>query len=231
VGVHPHKGFETVSIAYKGKVAHHDSTGAGGVIEEGDVQWMTAGSGILHKEYHEREFNRKGGEFHMVQLWVNLPAKHKLTQPKYQSITNSRMGKFVLPDNQGIVEIISGGYNGLSGPASTFSPVTLLNVKLKKGAKECFTFPEHYNTAVLVVEGGLKVNDLHEAPTDNFVLFSNEGSDFVLEATEDCIALVLSGEPLNEPIAAQGPFVMNTRQELVEAYNEFYSGKFGHLEE
>ena len=231
VGVHPHKGFETVSIAYKGKIAHHDSTGAGGIIEEGDVQWMTAGSGILHKEYHEKEFSKKGGDFHMVQLWVNLPAKHKFTSPKYQNIINGIMGKHVLPDEQGIIEVISGQYMDTNGAASTFSPVSLMNAKLKKGATATFSFPENYNTALLVIEGEFKINKREEAPVNNLVLFQNDGDEFTIEAASDSIALIMSGSPLNEPIAAQGPFVMNTRQEIVEAYNEFYSGKFGYLED
>lgn len=231
VGVHPHKGFETVSVAYKGKVAHHDSTGAGGVIEEGDVQWMTAGSGILHKEYHEKDFSLKGGDFHMVQLWVNLPAKHKLTKPKYQNLTNDIMGKFFLPDEMGVIEVIAGNYYETKGPAYTFSPVNLMNARLKKGAKADFSFPENHNTALLIIEGEIGINGTEEAPTDNLVLFGNNGEDFTIQAKTDSIVLVLSGEPLNEPIAARGPFVMNTQHEIVAAYQEYYGGKFGYLED
>lgn len=232
VGVHPHKGFETVTIAYKGKVAHHDSGGGGGVIGEGDVQWMTAASGVLHKEYHEENFSKAGGDFQVVQLWVNLPAKDKLSKPQYQDITNDKMGKYQLPDNGGIIEVISGEYKGVKGAASTFTPVFLQNAKLKKGGKAAFSFPENYNTALLVIAGNIKVNDNEAVPTDHFVLFENKGEDFTIEASEgDATVLVLSGEPIREPIAAHGPFVMNTKAELIEAFEEFNTGKFGYLED
>ena len=231
VGVHPHRGFETVTIAYKGKVAHHDSAGNSGVIGEGDVQWMTAASGILHQEYHEEEFSRTGGEFQMVQLWVNLPAKYKMSEPKYQDIPNSRIGKFELADNAGVIEVIAGEYKNVKGTASTFSPVNLLNAKLNMGAKTEFSFPQHYNTALLVIEGSIKVNDGETVPENHFVLFENDGEQFTVEALENSIVLVLSGEPINEPIAAQGPFVMNTREELVQAIQDFHNGKFGVLED
>jgi quercetin 2,3-dioxygenase len=229
VSVHPHKGFETVTIAYKGKIAHHDSTGNSGIIGEGDVQWMTAASGILHKEYHEKEFSKAGGDFQMVQLWVNLPAKDKKSPPKYQEVVNSDMGKFELPDNGGFVEIISGAYKGVQGKASTFTPVHLQNVKLNKGGKADFDFPQYYNTALVIIEGSVLVNS-DAVAANHFVLFKNEGEDFTIEATTDAVVLVLSGEPIREPIAAHGPFVMNTRAELVEAFDEFQSGKFGYLE-
>ena len=230
VDVHPHRGFETVTIAYNGKVAHHDSAGNSGVIEEGDVQWMTAASGILHKEYHEKNFSKAGGDFQMVQLWVNLPAKDKMSAPKYQGITNAEMKKVALPDNSGFIEIIAGEYNGKKGSASTFTPVHLLNAKLNKGGKAAFSVPENYNTAVLVVEGSIKVNATDEIKTDGLGLFKNEGEEFTVEATENAVVLILSGEPINEPIAAQGPFVMNTRAEIIQAISDFNMGKFGYLE-
>ena len=149
VGVHPHRGFETVTIAYHGKVAHHDSAGNSGVIGEGEVQWMTAASGVLHKEYHEKEFSRKGGDFQMVQLWVNLPAKYKMSAPKYQALTNGQFGKYQLPGDGGIIEVISGSYKDCKGGASTFTPVFLLNGKLNKGGTADFSFPSDYNTALL----------------------------------------------------------------------------------
>lgn len=231
VGVHPHRGFETVTIAYKGKVAHHDSFGNSGVIGEGDVQWMTAASGLLHKEYHEEEFSKAGGDFQMVQLWVNLPAKDKMSKPKYQAITNADITKYALPDNAGIVEIIAGEHKGVKGPASTFSPVNMLNAKLNKAAKETFSFPAHYNTVLLVIEGSVKVNDTETAETDHLVLFENDGDSFTVEGTDNAVVLILSGEPLNETIAAHGPFVMNTRKELMEAFDDFNKGKFGYLDE
>ena len=230
VGVHPHKGFETVTVAYKGKVAHHDSKGNSGVIGEGDVQWMTAASGILHKEYHEKNFAKTGGDFQMVQLWVNLPAEAKKSDPKYQEISHEKVNKFQLPDNGGNIEIIAGEYKGLMGAASTFTPLHLYNARLNKGGKADFSFPSDYNTALLVIEGSIKVNDKEIVPTDHFALFANEGEVFNIEALENTVVLVLSGKPIGEPIAAHGPFVMNTREELVEAFNEFNAGKFGHLQ-
>lgn len=229
VGVHPHRGFETVTIAYKGKVAHHDSSGGGGIISEGDIQWMTAASGVLHKEYHEENFSKTGGEFQMVQLWVNLPAKDKMSKPKYQAIKNSEIQRYQLENNGGEIEVIAGQYKNVGGTASTFTPVNMLNAKMKSGAKADFSFPAHFNTCLLVIEGSVLVNGVENVPTDNFVLFSNEGEDFVVEAKEDAVVLILSGEPIDEPIAAHGPFVMNTRAELIEAFDDFNAGKFGYL--
>ncbi len=231
VSVHPHRGFETVTIAYKGKVAHHDSSGGGGVIAEGDVQWMTAASGILHKEYHEENFSKQGGDFQMVQLWVNLPAKDKMSKPKYQGIAQAQIEKVTLPDNNGTVEVIAGNYHGIKGSASTFSPLHLLNVRLNKNGKTDFEFPDNHNTALLVIEGSIKVNETETVPADHFVLFENNGTEFNIEASESAVVLVLSGEPLNEPIAAHGPFVMNTQQEIIQAIEDYNMGKFGYLEE
>lgn len=231
VGVHPHRGFETVTIAYRGKVEHHDSSGGGGVIGQGDVQWMTAASGVLHKEFHEKEWSKKGGEFQMVQLWVNLPAKDKMSPPKYQAITNSQMKRVELPNNGVVVEVIAGEYQGVKGSASTFTPLNLFNARLDKGAKADFEFSEKFNTALLVVEGNVTINGSEIAPVDNFVLFENVGEQFTVEANENSVVLILSGEPIDEPIAAHGPFVMNTQQELMEAFNDFNTGKFGYLED
>jgi redox-sensitive bicupin YhaK (pirin superfamily) len=230
VGVHPHAGFETVTIAYQGKVAHHDSAGNSGIIGEGDVQWMTAGSGLLHKEYHEEEFSRKGGPFQMVQLWVNLPAKDKKTKPKYQEITNNKMGRYHLPNEKGIVEVVAGEYGGVKGPATTFTPIHVYNARLKKDAKLDLRFPKEFNTGLLIVEGNVKVNGIN-AHADHFVLLKNDGEDFSIETTEDSIILVLAGEPINEPIVAYGPFVMNTWEEIEQAVSDVNAGKFGVLEE
>ncbi len=230
VGVHPHRGFETVTIAYKGKVAHHDSSGNSGVIGEGDVQWMTAASGILHKEYHEEQFSKEGGDFQMVQLWVNLPAKDKMTKPKYQGIINSEINKHKLPNDDGIIEVIAGEYNGTPGTATTFTPVNLFNAKLNKGATTTFNFPANHNSALLVIEGSIRVNDSKNVPADNFLLFANEGEEFIINAVEDSIVLILSGEPINEPIVAHGPFVMNTQEEIIQAFNDVNMGGFGYLE-
>ncbi|WP_179376665.1 pirin family protein [Winogradskyella wichelsiae] len=229
VGVHPHRGFETVTIAYKGRVEHGDSAGGGGIIGEGDVQWMTAASGVLHKEFHETEWSKTGGEFQMVQLWVNLPAKDKMSPPKYQAISNAEIKKVILPNEAGLVEVIAGSYQGVVGPASTFSPMNMFNLKLKKGAKTQLTFPKHYTTSLLMVEGSATINGA-KVLADHFVLFNSDGETFTVETLSDGVILVLSGEPINEPIAAHGPFVMNTQEELIEAFQDFNTGKFGYLE-
>lgn len=231
VGVHPHRGFETVTIAYHGKVAHHDSTGNSGVIGEGDVQWMTAGSGILHKEYHEKEFSKKGGLFQMVQLWVNLPSKYKMISPKYQGIENKDMGKYLLPENKGVIEIIAGSYKGIKGPAATFTPACMFNARLRAGAAAEFDFKENYNTGLLIIEGEIKINDSKTVSEDNFVLFKHEGELIRIEAIKDSIVLILSGEPINEPLVSHGPFLMNSEAEIQEAFDDYYSGKFGFLED
>lgn len=229
VDVHPHRGFETVTIAYKGKVAHHDSAGNSGIIGEGDVQWMTAASGVLHKEYHEENFSKQGGDFQMVQLWVNLPAQYKMTKPKYQEITNNKISKVPLQNNEGVIEVIAGEYQQVKGSAETFTPVNLLNSKLNKGGKANFSFPANYNTFIIVLEGSVMLNETNNVDYNCMAVFSNEGTDFTIEAKEDSIVLVLSGEPINEPIFAHGPFVMNTRDEIIQAFNDFQNGKFGTL--
>lgn len=230
VGVHPHRGFETVTIAYHGRIAHHDSSGNSGVIGQGDVQWMTAASGLLHKEYHEKEFSKQGGLFQMVQLWVNLPAKYKMTPPKYQEITNGMMGKYQLEDDKGFVEVIAGELNGVKGPASTFTPMQVYNARLKKDAKLEMSFPSNYNTGLLVVEGNATINGT-AVSTDHFVLFKNDGERIEITIDEDAVLLVLSGEPINEPIAQYGPFLMNKWEELEQAIADVSAGKFGVLED
>ncbi len=232
VGVHPHRGIETVTIAYHGKVAHQDSAGNSGVIGEGDVQWMTAGAGVLHKEYHEKEFSRKGGLLQMVQIWVNLPAKFRMTPAKYQAIQNKDMVRYLLDDKNSFIELIAGEYKGLKGPANTFSPVNLFNAKLTKGSKAGFSFDKKNNTGLLVIEGEIKVNNSGTVPENYFVLFGhNGGEDIELEAEKKSVILVMSGEPINEPVASAGPFVMNTEFEIKQAYDDYYNGKFGYLED
>ena len=231
VGVHPHRGFETVTIAYKGQVAHHDSFGNSGIINEGDVQWMTAASGLLHKEYHAESFAKTGGEFQMVQLWVNLPAKDKMSAPKYQAIDNAQMTKVVLADGKSYIEVIAGKYKDQSGPAKTFTEVHLQNAIIAKGMKVDFDFPATQNTFLIVIEGSIKVNGDGLVAVDHFVEMDKKGTSFNIEATEDAKVLVASGEPIGEPIAAHGPFVMNTRDELVQAFNDYNDGKFGQLED
>jgi len=230
VGVHPHRGFETVTIAYHGRIAHHDSAGNSGIIGEGDVQWMTAASGLLHKEYHEETFSKTGGLFQMVQLWVNLPAKYKMTPPKYQEITHGMMGTYQLPDDKGVIEVIAGEYKSVKGPASIFTPMHVYNAKLKKGGKAELNFPSEYNTGLLVIEGSAVINR-ETAATDHFVLFKNDGELINIEASEDAILLVLSGEPIDEPIAQYGPFLMNTWNEVEQAIQDVNEGKFGVLED
>ncbi len=231
VGVHPHRGIETVTVSYHGKIAHRDSAGHGGVIGEGDLQWMTAGGGVLHREYHEDTFNRTGGEFQMAQIWVNLPKKYKMTPAKYQSLLYGDIPKHTLPDGAGTVEVVAGTYNGTRGIASTFSPMELYTIKLHKGAKAVVTLPAQYNTGLLVVKGVTIINEQDTAPTNHFALFRNNGEEIVLQATDDSTLLLMSGEPLNEPIAAGGPFVMNTRAELEQAFMDYEEGKFGHLDD
>ncbi len=231
VGVHPHRGFETVTLAYHGKVQHHDSRGNMGIISPGDLQWMTAGAGILHKEYHEKEFSKKGGEFQMVQLWVNLPAKYKMTTPKYQPITNSEIPKYQLPDNAGEVEVIAGEFDGVKGVATTFTKIEMYNIRLKGGSKMQFSLPADFNTGILVIEGEVTVNGKQKAPVDNFILFKNDGEEIALATDTGCLLLVLSGEPINEPIVGYGPFLMNTKNEIMEAFNDLNTGKFGELED
>ncbi len=230
VGVHPHRGFETVTIAYHGRIAHHDSAGNSGVIRPGDVQWMTAGSGLLHKEYHEKTFSEEGGLFQMVQLWVNLPAKDKMTKPHYQELSNKQLGVYNLPEEKGKVEVIAGTYNDISGPASTYTPIHVYNLHLKKGAKLPVILPENYNTGLLIIEGSVIIND-EKAALDNFVLLKNDGELVEVEATEDSIVLLLSGEPINEPIAQYGPYLMNKWEEVEQAIADMSAGKFGVLED
>ena len=228
VDVHPHKGFETVTIAYKGSVAHNDSAGNSGVINPGDVQWMTAGSGVLHTEYHEENFSKKGGVFEMVQLWVNLPQKNKSATPHYQSIVKDEITKILLPDNGGEVNVIAGNFNGHSGAAQTYTPVNLFDIKLKKSATVKTSIPATHNTALLVIEGNVTINGT-QVEEHGFVLFKNEGEAIQIEAGADAVLLLLSGEPIDEPIASYGPFVMNTQEEIFEAIKEFQSGKYGVL--
>lgn len=231
VGVHPHRGIETVTVAYHGKVAHHDSAGNSGVIGEGDVQWMTAGGGVLHKEYHEKEFSRKGGLFQMVQLWVNLPAKYKMTPARYQAVENQMMGKFNSEGRKYSVDIIAGDYKGITGPAMTFSPMNLFNVRLTSGAKADFFFQESFNSGILIIEGEVIINQSKKVAENRFIHFGHSGEEIIVEATKDSILLVMSGEPLDEPIAPYGPFVMNTQEEIRKAYEDYYNGEFGYLED
>jgi redox-sensitive bicupin YhaK (pirin superfamily) len=229
VGAHPHRGFETVTLDYQGGVEHHDSAGHHGVIHPGDVQWMTAASGVLHKEYYEKAWASKGGEFQMVQLWVNLPAKNKMDTPSYQPLTHDQMGVKDL-GNGSRVEVVAGEYQGVKGPAKTHTPVALMNAVLMAGDKADFDFPQEWNTALLVVKGSVEVNGI-PVTTDHFLKFGNVGTHFDIKATKDAIVLVMSGQPLHETFAAYGPFVMNTKQQIYQAFDDFNQGKFGHLDD
>jgi len=227
VDVHPHRGFETVTIAYQGKVAHHDSAGNHGVIGEGDVQWMTAASGVLHKEYHEKDFSKKGGTFQMVQLWVNLPAQYKMSAPQYQEIKKEMMGR--LSFEGGLLEVIAGNYKDIKGPASTFSPLHVFNLHLESQAEFVLELPENFNTGLLAIKGSVTIQD-QSVPSDHFALFQNAGSTISIKASTSATLLVLSGQPLDEPIVAYGPFLMNSWEEIEQAVEDFNNGKFGVLD-
>ena len=227
VDVHPHRGFETVTIAYQGKVAHHDSAGNHGVIGEGDVQWMTAASGVLHKEYHEKDFSKKGGTFQMVQLWVNLPAQYKMSAPQYQEIKKEMMGRLTFEG--GLLEVIAGNYKDIKGPASTFSPLHVFNLHLESQAEFILELPENFNTGLLAIKGSVTIQD-QSVPSDHFSLFQNAGSTISIKASTSATLLVLSGQPLDEPIVAYGPFLMNSWEEIEQAVEDFNNGKFGVLD-
>jgi hypothetical protein len=231
VGVHPHRGFETVTLAWQGSVAHHDSAGNGGVIRQGDVQWMTAASGILHKEYHEAAFAKRGGTFHMAQLWVNLPRAHKLDPPRYQALPADSMGIVRLPEGGGIVRVVAGEYRGVLGPAKTCTPINLLDVHLNAEGKIDLAFADGHNTAVLVVQGDVVVGDETKTHAGDLVVFARGGGDIVLEATSDAHVLILDGEPIDEPIVQYGPFVMSSEREIEQAIVDYNRGAFGELDE
>jgi len=229
VGQHPHRGFETVTIVYKGEVEHRDSTGNGGVIGPGDVQWMTAASGILHEEFHSREFTRAGGPFEMVQLWVNLPAKDKMAAPGYQGILNKDIPRVDLPDGAGSVRVIAGDYEGHKGPAHTFTPIDVWDMRLGAGKTVMLTIPEGRTAALVVLHGTVLVNGQEVVREAQMALLEREGEALQIEANGDATLLLLSGEPIDEPIVGHGPFVMNTREEIVQAMKDFNAGRFGRM--
>lgn len=228
VGEHPHRGFETVTIVYDGEVAHRDSTGAGGTIGPGDVQWMTAASGILHEEFHSPEFTGKGGTLEMVQLWVNLPAADKMSAPKYQDILDRDIPSVQLPDDAGSVRVIAGKFDGHRGPAETFTPINIWDVRMKQGHQADFRFAEGHTLAMVILHGNVTINGeaVHEA---QFALLDQSGREASVSASNDATFLVLSGEPIDEPIVGQGPFVMNTQAEIRQAISDYSSGKFGRI--
>lgn len=227
VDVHPHRGFETVTIAYQGEIAHRDNKGGGGIIGPGDVQWMTAASGVLHEEFHSERYSKEGGIFQMVQLWVNLPAKYKMSQPKYQPILKDSLVN-VSVGSKSSVELVAGSYGDLRGPAETFSPLHISNVQLSGEDIVLFSFPSNWNVGILVLEGTLMVNGNHEVAKDHFAVMAHNASSFDLRALEGgAKILLLAGEPLEEPIVSYGPFVMNTEEEIRQAITDFQQGVFG----
>jgi redox-sensitive bicupin YhaK (pirin superfamily) len=229
VGVHPHRGFETVTIVYQGEVDHHDSTGSGGHIGPGDVQWMTAAAGILHKEFHSQEFTRKGGTLEMAQLWVNLPAKDKMSSPRYQNIVDADIPAVALPDGAGKVRVIAGEFDGHRGPALTFTPMNVWDMRLTQAHVTKFAIPEGHTLALIVLRGQVLVNGAQAASDAQMVLLDRDGSDVSIESKSDATVLLLSGEPIDEPVVGYGPFVMNTQAEIVQAVEDFNAGKFGRL--
>ncbi|MEK9284598.1 pirin family protein [Bradyrhizobium sp. ISRA442] len=227
VGQHPHRGFETVTVVYDGEVEHRDSTGSGGIIGPGDVQWMTAASGILHEEYHSPGYAKTGGPFRMVQLWVNLPAKDKMVPGGYQAILNADIPVVELPDGAGHGRVIAGQFLGVKGPAQTFTPINLWDLHLKRDADLKLALPEGHTAMIVVLTGHINVNGTQEASEAEMVLLDREGSDVTIRTEGETMLLVLTGEPINEPIVGYGPFVMNTEAEIRQAIDDVNSGRFG----
>jgi quercetin 2,3-dioxygenase len=229
VGAHPHRGFETVTIVYDGEVSHRDSTGAGGTIGPGDVQWMTAASGIVHEEFHSEAFARTGGPFRMVQLWVNLPARDKTAPPGYQGITAAQTPVVDLPGGAGTVRLIAGAFEGAQGPARTFTPMQVWDVQLRAGHTVTLPAPEGHTTVPLVYQGRVKTPDGQEAGDAEMIVFERAGEGVQLTALTETTLLWLCGEPIDEPVVGYGPFVMNTEQEIRQAFVDYQSGRMGRL--
>jgi len=229
VDEHPHRGFETVTIAYQGAVEHRDSSGNSGTIGPGDVQWMTAASGVVHEEKHERQFAEQGGTFEMIQLWVNLPKVYKMSAPRYQTLLKEQIPVVQL-GAAGYARIIAGGLNGVNGPAKTFTPVNVFDVRLKAGGQTELNLPEGHNAALVLLKGDVVVNSVEELSGEaKLAVLSAEGGRVSLDVKKDTILLVLSGEPITEPVASYGPFVMNTEDEIRQAVTDYRAGKMGHL--
>lgn len=229
VGVHPHRGFETVTIVYQGEVAHRDSTGQGGVIGPGDVQWMTAAGGILHEEFHSDAFTRQGGTLEMVQLWVNLPAKDKNAAPGYQSLLDREIPSVALPDGAGTLRVIAGAYDGRRGPARTFTQIDLWDLRLRQGGSASLSLPEGHTAALVVLKGTVTVNGDATAGEAELVLLDRAGGGITLEAQDEASLLLLSGAPIEEPVVMHGPFVMNSAEEIRQAMVDVQSGRFGRI--
>lgn len=226
VGEHPHRGFETVTIAYQGGVEHRDSAGNHGTIGPGDVQWMTAASGIVHEEWHEREFTRRGGTMEMAQLWVNLPAKHKMAAPAYQDIRSAQI-PVVDVGTGSSVRVIAGEFRGAEGPARTFTPINVWDARLKVGGRVELDLPDGHTTLLAVLRGKVSINGDESAGPAELAILERAGTRVVLEAGEDATVLVLNGEPIDEPVVGYGPFVMNTPDEIRQAFSDFHSGRLG----
>ena len=230
VGQHPHKGFETVTIAYHGEVAHRDSTGGGGVIKEGDVQWMTAGAGIIHEEFHSEAFSQRGGLFEMVQLWVNLPAKDKNTPARYQHLAKENIPVVTLPNEAGYIRVIAGEYEDARGAAQTFTEMNVWDIVLHANAAASLQLPEHHNLSMVVLRGDVTFNGTQTAHAGELVGFVTEAGTIELQAgSEEVKILLLSGVPIDEPVVGYGPFVMNTQQEIRQAILDFNAGRFGQI--
>jgi quercetin 2,3-dioxygenase len=230
VGEHPHRGFETVTIVYDGEVEHRDSTGGGGVIGPGDVQWMTAGAGIIHEEFHSSAYGKRGGPFEMAQLWVNLPAKDKMAPAGYQAITNAQIPAVPLPDEAGTVRVIAGEYGGQKGPARTFTPMNVWDVRLEAGQTADLSQAEGWTVQVVVLAGTVQVNGDTILRAAHMATLDTAGRGVTLEANNDAKILLLAGEPIDEPVVGYGPFVMNTREQIAQAIEDFNSGKFGRMQ-
>jgi redox-sensitive bicupin YhaK (pirin superfamily) len=229
VGEHPHRGFETVTIVYSGEVEHRDSTGAGGKIGPGDVQWMTAGSGILHDEFHSEAFTRTGGTLEMVQLWVNLPRERKLAAPGYQTLLDAEIPPVTLPDGAGVARVIAGEFDGRKGPARTHTPMHVWDLRLERDGIARLDLPDGWNTMLVVLHGTVQVNDSEVAREGQLLTLSPQGESVLVESNNEATVLVLSGEPIDEPVVGHGPFVMNTSEEIRQALRDFSSGQFGRI--
>ncbi|MDF1638849.1 MAG: pirin family protein [Alcanivorax jadensis] len=229
VGEHPHRGFETVTIVYQGEVAHRDSTGEGGVIGPGDVQWMTAGAGILHEEFHSPAFTYQGGHLEMIQLWVNLPAADKMAPPSYQAITGEQIPVVPLAAANGEIRVIAGEFQGHAGPAKTFSPMLVWDVTLQDHANVLLDVPDGWNTAVIARSGSSLINEHARAAVGQMVVLSSQGNQVQIQTEAESQLLLIAGEPLNEPIEGYGPFVMNTKEEIRQAIRDFQQGDFGKM--
>jgi quercetin 2,3-dioxygenase len=229
VGGHPHRGFETVTIVYSGEVEHRDSSGGGGIVRPGDVQWMTAASGLVHEEFHGSEYAKRGGPFEMIQLWVNLSARDKKTPPGYQNITNAQIPQVDLSFGAGTVRVIAGNYQGTEGPAHTFSPMNVWDVRLTAGKSMEFRVPAGWTTALFVLKGRVRLESGEIAGAAELAVFGREDETFAIEALEGTTLLFLNGQPIEEPIVGQGPFVMNTAEEIGQAMDDYRNGRMGRL--